>query len=282
MTIPLCSRTGDILEPMLKDQWFLNIEKMFKESQMGVENGLLKLIAESRKNLWIQYTSNFSKDWCLSRQLWWGQPIPAYKCSSKEDIKWVAARSMEEARAKGLEYFKTNQIVVEQDEDVFDTWFSSSLLPLAIFGWPNLETKMKNTDLNFHDFYPTNLLETGIDIMFFWVLRMAAMCHTLIGGKFPFETVLFHGLILDSQGRKMSKSIGNVIDPMDLIGGTSLTVLENRIKESNLSEKEKKSSIKNQQITYPNGIPQVGCDAMRLGLLIQDFKSIKLKNILIF
>jgi valyl-tRNA synthetase len=274
MSIPLCSRTGDILEPMLKEQWFLSTEKMFEESQIGVENDFLKLIPESRKNLWNQYTNNFSKDWCLSRQLWWGHQIPAYKCSLKKDFIWVVARNIEEARAKGEEFFKTKQITIEQDEDVFDTWFSSAILPLAIFGWPDLETKMNNTNLKFKDFYPTNLLETGFDIMFFWVLRMAAVCHTLICGKFPFEKVLFHGLILDGQGRKMSKSIGNVIDPMDLIDGTSLTLLENRIKESNLNEKEKKLSIKNQQINYPNGIPQVGCDAMRLGLLIQDFKSI--------
>lgn len=276
MSIPLCSRTGDILEPMLKEQWFLNTEKMFQESQNAVRTSILKLIPKSRENLWNEYTSKFNNDWCISRQLWWGQQIPAYKCTSKEDNKyftWIAASNIDEARMKGKEYFKTKDFFVEQDNDVFDTWFSSTILPLAIFGWPNRDSKMNNTDLKFDDFYPTNLLETGHDIMFFWVLRMAAMCHTLSDGKFPFREVLFHGLVLDSQGRKMSKSIGNVIDPMDLIDGTTLNVLENRVKESNLDEKEKKTSIKNQHQFYPNGIPQVGCDAMRMGLLIQDFKS---------
>lgn len=132
---------------------------------------------------------------------------------------------------------------------------------------------MNNTELTFQDFYPTDILETGYDIMFFWVLRMAAMCHTL-SGKFPYREILFHGLILDGQGRKMSKSIGNVIDPMDLIDGTSLKTLESRIMESNLNEKEIKLSLKNQQTLYPNGIPKIGSDALRLGLLQSDFKGI--------
>ena len=172
---------------------------------------------------------------------------------------------------------------------MFDTWFTSTLLPIAVFGWPS--QKIKSNHLPFDKIYPTNLLETGFDIMFFWAFRMVidqitylqnilmficlifkvAMCHTLTG-KLPYSQILFHGLIKDSQGRKMSKSIGNVIDPMDLINGASLNELKKRIVESNLSEKEKKTSIKNQEKTYPNGIESIGSDATRLSLLIQDFK----------
>lgn len=121
--------------------------------------------------------------------------------------------------------------------------------------------------------YPTDLLETGYDIMFFWAFRMVAMCHAL-SGKIPYREILFHGLITDSEGRKMSKSLGNVIDPMDLIHGVKLDELNDRILKSNLSEKEKKASIRNQKKSYPNGIEAVGSDATRLGLLVQDFKSL--------
>lgn len=156
-----------------------------------------------------------------------------------------------------------------KDDDVFDTWFTSTLLPLAALGWPqNLPGK-----LSFEKLYPTDLLETGFDIMYFWAYRMVGMCHALTG-KIPYSQILFHGLVRDSQGRKMSKSIGNVIDPNDLIDGVSLDELKNRILKSNLDNREKMISSKNQEKLYPNGIEAVGSDATRLALLIQDFKSI--------
>ena len=157
------------------------------------------------------------------------------------------------------------------DNDVFDTWFTSTLLPIAVFGWPHNQTP-KTQNLGYDKIYPTDLLETGYDIMFFWAFRMVGMCYAL-SGKLPYSQILFHGLIRDSEGRKMSKSIGNVIDPIDLIDGTSLDELKKRIADSNLSENEKKVSIKNQEKTYPNGIEEIGSDATRLTLLIQDFKS---------
>lgn len=156
------------------------------------------------------------------------------------------------------------------DEDVFDTWFCSTLLPIAVFNWP--ETSASGRRLPFSNIYPTDLLETGFDIMFFWAFRMVAMCFAL-SGELPFKQILFHGLVRDSQGRKMSKSIGNVIDPMDFIEGASLDELRKRIETSNLTEKEIKQSLKTQEKTYPSGIEAVGSDATRLGLLIQDFKS---------
>jgi valyl-tRNA synthetase len=119
MSIPLCSRTGDILEPMLKDQWFLRSEEMFKECKTAVESGVLQLIPEWRANLWNQYASTYSKDWCISRQLWWGQQIPAYKCTLKKDStksKWFVGRTENEAKVKAIEHFKTDQISIEQGE----------------------------------------------------------------------------------------------------------------------------------------------------------------------
>ncbi len=271
MTIPICSRTGDIIEPMLKEQWFVRTKEIFKKSENAIENGTLRLIPSSRKNLWNQYALTFVKDWCISRQLWWGQQIPAYKChvlgEKFDGHKWIVARSLQEAREKAARHFKTDRVEVEQDSDVFDTWFTSTLLPLAILGWPHHQNQSEINKL-----YPTDLLETGYDIMFFWVLRMVAMCYALNGGV-PFREVLFHGLVLDGQGRKMSKSIGNVIDPMDLIDGVSLDSLKARVEKSNLDEKEKKISLKSQETLYPNGINAIGSDALRLGLLIQDFKG---------
>lgn len=139
---------------------------------------------------------------------------------------------------------------------------------MAALGWPqNLPNK-----LSFEKLYPTNLLETGFDIMYFWAFRMVGMCHALTG-QIPYSNILFHGLIRDSQGRKMSKSIGNVIDPSDLIDGASLDELKNRIIKSNLDNREKMISSKNQEKLYPSGIEAVGSDATRLALLAQDFKS---------
>jgi valyl-tRNA synthetase len=140
-------------------------------------------------------------------------------------------------------------------------------------GWSN------DRNVSLQRIYPTDILETGYDIMFFWALRMAGMCHAL-SGKLPYSQIVFHGLVNDSQGRKMSKSIGNVIDPIDLINGAGLKELQGRIQNSNLSTNEKKASIQYQEKQYPNGIVQVGCDATRLGLIVQDFKCIDFEVIL--
>jgi valyl-tRNA synthetase len=217
----------------------------------------------------MHYANKFiDKDWCISRQLWWGQRIPAYKCylKNKPNInKWFAGVSKEDAYQKACKHFNTKELEIEQDDDVFDTWFTSTILPLAAFGWKN------NRDQLLKKFYPTNVLETGFDIMFFWAFRMVGMCYAL-SGKLPYNKILFHGLILDSEGRKMSKSIGNVIDPMDLINGASLKELKDRIAGSNLGTNEKLNSTKYQEKMYPKGIEAVGSDATRLALLVQDFK----------
>ena len=160
-----------------------------------------------------------------------------------------------------------------KDEDVFDTWFTSTILPLAALGWPDNSNKKDEINrLLFDKLYPTDILETGYDIMYFWAYRMVGMCHAL-SGQIPYSKILFHGLIRDSQGRKMSTSIGNVIDPIDLIDGASLEELKSRILVSNLDNKEKMLSIKKQETQFPKGIEAVGSDATRLALLVQDFKS---------
>ncbi|CAF0980383.1 unnamed protein product [Brachionus calyciflorus] len=272
MVLPVCSRTGDIIEPFLKDQWFVKSSQVFKICNESVQDGSLKLIPDFRANLWNHYVKTYDKDWCISRQLWWGQKIPAYKCWPKSDkinFKWFAAHTKAHALKKAYDHFKTQDIEILQDEDVFDTWFTSTILPLAALGWPN---NPNSNRLPYEKLYPTNLLETGFDIMYFWAYRMVGMCHAL-SGQIPYSQILFHGLIRDSQGRKMSKSIGNVIDPIDLIDGASLDELKNRILTSNLDNREKMISSKNQEKMYPNGIEAVGSDATRLALLVQDFKT---------
>ena len=272
MTLPTCSRTGDVLETMLKEQWFVRAARVFGVCEEAVHSGQLTLVPASRHKLWSNYVASFlTRDWCISRQLWWGQRLPVYKCafvhSPEQQHKWIAACSRQEAVLKARAHFglaaanhDTVELSVEQDEDVLDTWFSSTLLPLAV-----LNSNSRST------IYPSDLLETGFDIMFFWVLRMVGMCHKL-SGELPFRRILFHGLLRDSEGRKMSKSIGNVIDPMDLIDGVSGDEMRRRVEASNLAEKEKRASIQHQTKAFPNGIDAIGSDAMRLALLNQDFQ----------
>lgn len=167
-------------------------------------------------------------------------------------------------------------ILHDLDNDVFDTWFTSTLLPLTALGWPN--DRRSPNHLPLAQLYPTNLLETGFDIMYFWAFRMLGMCHTLSARSpqqrlVPFRQIMFHGLIRDALGRKMSKSIGNVIDPMDLINGVTSSEMDERVQRApGMSDKEKSDAIKSQRKVWPNGIEQIGSDAMRLALLVQDFK----------
>lgn len=166
--------------------------------------------------------------------------------------------------------------MILKDEDVFDTWFTSTLLPLTTLGWPN-ERRSPN-HLPLKQLYPTNLLETGFDIMYFWAFRMLGMCHTLSADlpkdrSTPFREIMFHGLIRDALGRKMSKSVGNVIDPIDLINGVSSKDMDERVLSApGMTEKEKNDALKSQRTIWPKGIEQIGSDATRLALLVQDFK----------
>ena len=193
-------RCHTTVEPMIKQQWFVKMDEMIKPAVEGVKNGDIKLLPKRMDKTYFNWTDNI-RDWCISRQLWWGHRIPAYYCDDCGEV--VVAKEMPKVCPKcGCTHFT-------QDPDTLDTWFSSALWPFETLGWPE-----QTEDLKY--FYPTDVLVTGYDIIFFWVIRMIFSGYEQMGER-PFKTVLFHGLVRDSQGRKMSKSLGNGIDPLEVI-----------------------------------------------------------------
>ena len=193
-------RCKTTVEPLVKQQWFVKMDELIKPAVKAVKEGEIKLVPERMEKTYFNWTDNI-KDWCISRQLWWGHRIPAYYCDECGEI--VVAKAMPEKCPKcGCTHFT-------QDPDTLDTWFSSALWPFSTLGWPE-----KTKELEY--FYPTDVLVTGYDIIFFWVIRMIFSGYEQMGER-PFKTVLFHGLVRDSQGRKMSKSLGNGIDPLEII-----------------------------------------------------------------
>ncbi|MDD6658010.1 MAG: valine--tRNA ligase [Lachnospiraceae bacterium] len=193
-------RCKTTVEPLVKEQWFVKMDELIKPAAEAVKNGEIKLVPERMQKTYFNWTDNI-KDWCISRQLWWGHRIPAYYCDDCGET--VVAKEAPTVCPKcGKNHFT-------QDPDTLDTWFSSALWPFSTLGWPE-----KTEDLEY--FYPTDVLVTGYDIIFFWVIRMIFSGYEQMGEK-PFKTVLFHGLVRDSQGRKMSKSLGNGIDPLEII-----------------------------------------------------------------
>ncbi len=193
-------RCGTTVEPMIKQQWFVKMDELIKPAVEGVKNGEIRLLPKRMEKTYFNWTDNI-RDWCISRQLWWGHRIPAYYCEACGEMT-VAKTAPDKCGACGCTHLR-------QDEDTLDTWFSSALWPFSTLGWPK-ETE----DLDY--FYPNDVLVTGYDIIFFWVIRMIFSGYAQMG-KAPFHTVLFHGLVRDSQGRKMSKSLGNGIDPLEVI-----------------------------------------------------------------
>lgn len=264
MTIPTCSRSGDVIEPLLKPQWWVSQGEMAKEAIKAVKNGDITITPHSSEKECFQWMENI-QDWCISRQLWWGHRCPVYfvviegqEGDRLDNNFWVSGRTYEEALEKANKKFAGEKFTLEQDEDVLDTWFSSGLWPISTLGWPN---QTKDLEL----FNPMSMLETGWDILFFWVVRMIMLCLKLTG-KSPFAEVFCHSLVRDAQGRKMSKSLGNVVDPLDVISGISLEALHNQLKNGNLDPREVEKASAGQKQSYPNGIPECGTDALRFAL----------------
>ncbi|KIL58640.1 hypothetical protein M378DRAFT_188200 [Amanita muscaria Koide BX008] len=264
MQIPICSKSGDVIEPMLKPQWWVNCKPLAEEAIKRTKAGELNIQPKQSENEWYRWLEGI-QDWCISRQLWWGHRCPAYFVDIKgkeqdpnDGKNWVVGRTLEEATERAKILAGGASFTLHQDEDVLDTWFSSGLWPFSIMGWPDQASDLKT-------FYPSSLLETGWDILFFWVARMALLGIKLTG-QMPFKEVYCHAMIRDAHGRKMSKSLGNVIDPIDVIQGLSLQELHEKLYEGNLDDREIEKAKAGQKKDFPKGIPQCGTDALRFAL----------------
>ena len=256
MTVPYGDRGGVVIEPMLTNQWYVDAKKLAGPAIAAVEDGRIKFVPQQYENMYFSWMRNI-QDWCISRQLWWGHRIPAWYDQSGKAYVGISEEDVREKYALG-------DAELHQDEDVLDTWFSSALWTFGTLGWPESTDRLKA-------FHPTDVLVTGFDIIFFWVARMIMMSMHLIKdeqgrAEIPFKTVYVTGLIRDEQGQKMSKSKGNVLDPLDMIDGIDIDSLVEK-RTGNMMQPQQAAKIASRtRKQFPEGIEPHGADALRFTL----------------